>query len=94
MEGRLLKILIRALSVVIISIVAMTALATDVYRMTKEELKPKLGNPDIVIVDVRIGRDWKASEVKIKGAIREDVQKVDSWAKKYSKGKTFVLYCA
>ena len=38
-----------------------------VAKMTKEELRAKLDSPDVVIVDVRLGKDWKASEEKIKG---------------------------
>ena len=35
-----------------------------VAKMTKEELRAKLGSPDVVIVDMRLGKDWKASEEK------------------------------
>ena len=62
--------------------------------MTKEELKAMLGNPDLIIIDVRYGRDWTDSELKIKGAVREDPETFDSWAKKYPKDKTLVFYCA
>jgi rhodanese-related sulfurtransferase len=62
--------------------------------MTKDELKAMLDNPDLVIVDVRLGGDWTDNDLKIKGAIREDPESVKSWAEKYSKDKTFVLYCA
>ena len=48
---------------------------TKVPRMTKEELKSLLGNPGIVVVDVRIADDWKRSDSKIKGAIRENPEK-------------------
>jgi 3-mercaptopyruvate sulfurtransferase SseA len=65
-----------------------------VEKMTKEELRAKLDSPDVVIVDVRLGRDWKASEEKIKGAIRVDPAKVESLAAKYPKDKTLVFYCA
>jgi hypothetical protein len=70
------------------------AKSADVPRMTKDELKAMLGNPDLVIIDVRLGRDWTDSDSKIKGAIREDPKSVKSWAEKYSKDKTIVLYCA
>jgi rhodanese-related sulfurtransferase len=70
------------------------AAAKDVPRMTVDELKALLGNPDVVIIDVRIDRDWNGSTEKIKGAVREDPRDVNSWAKKYSKEKTLVLYCA
>jgi rhodanese-related sulfurtransferase len=62
--------------------------------MTKEELKAKLGNPDLLIIDVRYGKDWTDSDLKIKGAIREDPKAFDSWATKYPKDKTLVFYCA
>ncbi len=66
----------------------------DVPRMTKDELKAMLDNPDLVILDVRAEGDWKDSDSKIKGAVREDPGSVKSWAGKYSKEKTLVLYCA
>jgi rhodanese-related sulfurtransferase len=68
----------------------------EVPRMTKEELKASLllGNPDLVILDVRVGGEWEVSKEKIQGAIREDPKKVQTWADKYSKDKTLVLYCS
>lgn len=72
------------------------AVALDVPRISKEKLKSMLGNPDVVVVDVRTFFDRKMSVNQIKGAVREDPDpaKVKSWAKKYSKEKTIVLYCA
>ena len=66
----------------------------DAPRITQEELKAKMGNPDLLIIDVRYGKDWTESDLKIKGAVREDPDAVDSWASKYSKDKTLVFYCA
>jgi len=66
----------------------------SVPRMTKEELNPLLGKPDVVIVDVHAGRDWTDSDLKIKGAVRENIQAVESWASKYPKDKTLIFYCA
>lgn len=84
-----------ALSFAMAGMFAITAMAQeDVPRMTKEELKAMLGSPDLVIVDVRIGKDWKASEFKIQGGVREDPAEFESWAERYSKDKTLVLYCA
>jgi rhodanese-related sulfurtransferase len=77
-----------------VGILAPFAKSADVPRMTKDELKAMLGNPDLVIIDVRLGSDWTDSDSKIKGAIREDPKSVKSWAGKYSKDKTIVLYCA
>ncbi len=77
-----------------IGILATFAKAAEVPRMTKDELKSMLGNPDLVIIDVRTQSDWKNSDFKIQGAIREDPDSVKSWAGKYPKNKTLVLYCA
>ena len=65
----------------------------DVPRMTKEQLRAKMNNPDLVIIDVRSDHDWQDSQVKIKGSVREDPQKPDSWIDKYPKDKMIVLYC-
>jgi len=69
------------------------ASAADVPKITAEELSAKLGSPDLIIVDVRIERDWKSSPLKVKGAVWEDFLDVDTWAQKYPKDKTIVLYC-
>jgi rhodanese-related sulfurtransferase len=66
----------------------------EVPRITKEELKPLLNSPDVVVVDVRSGRDWKATELKIKGAVRGDPDEIESWSVKYDKSKNLILYCA
>jgi len=76
------------------AVFATPALAQEAKRMSIEELKGMLGNPDLVVVDVRRDADWTSSKVKIKGALREDPEKVDTWMTKYSKDKTLVFYCA
>ncbi len=63
-------------------------------RMTIAELKSRLGDPSLVIIDVRAAVDWNESSSKIKGAIRETYATAEKWASKYDKGKTIVLYCA
>jgi hypothetical protein len=64
-----------------------------VPRMTKEELKALLGNPEVIILDVREPDDWNKSRDKIAGAIREDPEKdVKTWAQKYPKDKTLLFY--
>jgi hypothetical protein len=87
--ARLLIILI-LLNTLLTSAVA----SADALRMSKEELTGRLGDNNIVIIDVRTGYDWEKSDSKIKGAVREDPQDVASWAKKYPKEKTIVLYCS
>lgn len=94
MKERLSRVLAVLLTLAFMGAFANAAAASEVPRMTKEQLEAMLGNPDVVIIDVRAGRDWKASESKIKGAVREEPKKAKSWAGKYDKGKTYVLYCA
>jgi rhodanese-related sulfurtransferase len=62
--------------------------------MPKEELKAMMGSSDLVIIDVRYGKDWTESDSKIIGAVREDPKVFKFWANKYPKDKTIVLYCA
>jgi rhodanese-related sulfurtransferase len=69
-------------------------LSADTPRMSTDELKALLGNPDLTLLDVRSGSDWKDSDLKIQGAIREEPGQINSWSKKYSKEKIIVLYCA
>lgn len=67
--------------------------AASIPKMDKDELKNQLGSENVVVVDVRTGRDWSASEFKIKGAVRVndgDLTALES----NDKEQTFVLYCA
>jgi len=74
---------------------AQFAWAADVPRISKEELRSMLNDPEVVILDVRTAADWDKSKTKIQGALREDPDKsAKSWAGKYSKDKTIILYCA
>jgi hypothetical protein len=74
---------------------AISPAAEEAPRITKEKLKEMMGNPELVILDVRFGMDWGGSKEKIKGAIREDpMKRTKDWADKYGKDKTIVLYCA
>lgn len=67
--------------------------AAEVPKISTVELNAMLNNPDLVIIDVRRERDWKSSSLKIRGAVWEDFLEVDTWAQKYPKDKTIVLYC-
>lgn len=71
-----------------------TLAAGDVGYMNKDELKALLGNDDVVILDVRTGRDWRSSEFKIQGAQRVKAKKIDKWSANLPKNKKLVLYCA
>ena len=70
------------------------AAGKDVPRVDKDTLKSWLGDPNLLLIDVRLGGDWQGSDRKIKGAERRDPQKVKDWAGTLPKGKKIVLYCA
>jgi len=79
---------------VLVALIACTNMRGEVPRMSKDELKAKLGSPDVVLLDVRAKNDWEGSSEKITGALRMDPQTVDAWAGTLPKGKGIVLYCA
>jgi rhodanese-related sulfurtransferase len=79
---------------ILFALVVSPVVASDVKLMDKDELKGLLGSKDLVVLDVRAGRDWSASEFKIQGAVRADGTDFDSWSKLYPKDARLVLYCA
>jgi rhodanese-related sulfurtransferase len=87
--------MLKSLLALILGVVftATPLLAASVPTVTKEELKSMLGNEEVVVLDVRAGRDWSTSEFKIEGAVRVDGQYFSA-LDAYSKDMTFVLYCA
>jgi len=90
----------KALSILTLSCVAIglfSAIAmaqAAIERMTKEDLKARLDDPNMVVVDVRTERDWSASELKIKDAVRLDIRDVTTVAADADKARTYVFYCA
>jgi len=70
------------------------AAGKEVPRVEKDTLKGWLGDPNLLIIDVRAASDWKGSDKKIKGALRQDPQEVKAWAATLPKNKKIVLYCA
>jgi len=93
MKKKLLTISVLVL--LTIGIFVTFSLSADVPMMTKEELKAMLGNPDLVIFDIRLGRDYFSSDLKIKGAVRPDMgAHITGTVWTYPKGKTFICYCA
>jgi hypothetical protein len=93
-KRRLSTFLAASIGLLAVVILNSFALAADIPRMTKDELKAKLGNPEVVILDVRSPSDWDKSDLKIKGAVREDPADAKAWLGNYQKDKTYVLYCA
>ena len=66
--------------------------ADDVLRITKEEAKALLGNPNVVFVDARTDSAWKGSDRRIMGAVRYDRFDPESVAGSYSKDTKFIVY--
>ena len=93
---RLRKMMVAVLTLSLLLSVSPAAVlqAQDAQRITVDELKGMLGKPDVVLLDVRAEKDWDSSNMKIQGAVREEPMKAASWALRYPKEKTYVLYCA
>jgi gas vesicle protein len=68
--------------------------AADFRKISKEELRDMLDNPELVIIDVRTDKEWKKADLKIKGAAWEDADEVKTWAVRYPKDRTIALYCS
>jgi len=90
----------RVLSLTILGVLVVLIACTntqrpnDVPRISKDEMKAKLGSPDVVLLDVRAKKDWEGNNEKITGAVRMDPQTVETWASTLPKDKEIVLYCA
>ena len=95
MNNRVIAVIGAGLVLGILLLLSGTDVSAQVEKMSKEELKAMLGKPELVVIDVRQAADLATSNQKIKGAVREDPKgEVKSWADKYPKDKTIVLYCA
>ena len=94
MNRWIVKHLAPALAAVLLSGALATAWAAQIQLITKEELNKILDHSETVVLDVRAGRDWNASEFKIKGAHRADPRKFSDWASQHPRSATLVLYCA
>jgi rhodanese-related sulfurtransferase len=62
--------------------------------MSKETLKGKLNDSNLIVVDVRTQSAWEECDTKITGARRESPDKVSTWMTSYPKEKTIVVYCS
>jgi len=94
MKKKLIAVLL--LIFLAIGLFATSAFSADVPMMTKDELKAMLGKPDLVLVDVRLGRDFIFSDLKIKGAERppDMSHPTPNTFKVIGPDKTIVFYCA
>ncbi len=81
--------------IVVFSAFTMAACAADdAPRITKEEVRPLVGDPSVIILDARTGGSWSMSDKKIKGAVRVDPADVGSWQASIPRGKKIVVYCS
>jgi len=62
--------------------------------MSKEDLKAKLGQKNVMVIDVRLPDQIVPGTPKIRGAAVENPSEVLDWMHKYPKNKTLVIYCA
>lgn len=93
--GFLKKIIMAGLATLVLTgWAAVSAPAQTVPLISKDEVKEALTSPHVTIIDVRVAKDWNASDKKIQGAVREDPEKVESWAQKYQHYQDIILYCA
>lgn len=69
--------------------------AGNITTITIQELKAKIDGADnIIILDVRSGEDYQASQFKITGAIRIPLDHLAARSKELSTEKVIVAYCA
>lgn len=83
------SLLSTALGLMVIFMLSATGFTEEVPRINKEKVKEMMGNPDVIIVDIR-----KVADLKIKGAVREDPERLLSRIHMYPKNKTLILYCS
>ena len=82
------------MSVGLLLAMSLVVSAAEVPRMSTDELKSRLGEADLVILDVRSGRDWGQSDQQIVGSERVNPGEAKQRASQYSKDRVMVLYCA
>lgn len=88
--------LYRCVITLILAMVPVFAGAVDeaVPRITKEELKAKIGNGEgVVVLDVRAKGSYEGSNIKIKGAIRIAPEEIEARYKELPQDREIVAYC-
>ncbi len=69
-------------------------MAQDVPIILKEELRTKLEDPKVEVLDVRQPKDRDQSDQKIQNARLQDPNETEKWMSRLGRDKTCVLYCA
>ncbi len=88
------KMFLKLSVLLLVALWTTTALSQQVSRITKEDLRTVLGDPEVFVIDVRTPQEWEGSDKKIVGAIREDPLELRTWMSKFPKDKTLVFYCS
>jgi len=70
----------------------LAALAQEAPRITKEELKEMLGNPDVIIIDYGLVETGK-QRAKNRGSIKRRSGNLNSWLSKFPKKRLCSLLC-
>ena len=79
----------------VLSIIPVQAVfASEIKTIDKDELKAMLDSADVVVLDVRRGKDWSSSEFKIQGAQRLAADEIAAATAALPKDKKLVFYCA
>lgn len=73
---------------------AASAASVEVPRISVEQAKQMLANPDVVFIDVRTAKSWWRSPTKIANAVREELGALKRWAPKYARHQTLIFYCS
>ena len=94
MKGIIWTMTVLIAGVAVLSLLPNRVVAAGAPQITADELNAKIGDTDVVIIDVRRAGHWQGSDQKITGAVREDPKDVKGWAGNYAHDKTLVLYCA
>jgi rhodanese-related sulfurtransferase len=94
MRNKHLSLYTIIITTVLLLAMCLTASAASVALMSTDELKSRLGDADLVVLDVRAGRDWHNSDKKIAGSERVKPGGANQWVINYPKDKEIVLYCA
>ncbi len=89
---RVARFIIAPLGVIAFCFAVAIAASIEVPRISIEQTKQMLDNPEVVIIDVRTAKSWWRSRTKILSAVREEPGSVKQWAGKYPKDKTLIFY--
>ena len=64
----------------------------DLNYVDKVTLKEWLGDPNLLLLDVRAPSGWRRATEKIKGAVRRERDQVAAWGPSLPRDKKIVLY--